>query len=123
MSAPAVLPSSRATTILTPKSAVFDAGMWWVPLFCANCGKRCGRVPEDSGHAFYLCSPCFDKHGVVAGTMVVPDEVFWATVREAQLETYGRELTLPELVVALDDPTSVLSKLARDRAALTPSGG
>lgn len=118
-----ILPASTAKTVLTPKGSKLIAGQWWQPLYCANCGKHCGRVPEDSGHAFYLCDPCFRVHGTVAGTMVVPDEVFWATVREAQLEKYGRELTTAEMAAQLTDPDSFLSKLARDRAALTPTAG
>jgi hypothetical protein len=41
--------------------------------------------------------------------------IFWQRVKEAQLEKYGRVLTEPEVVEALKDDSSILSKLAKDR--------
>ena len=93
--------------------------MNWVPIFCANCGAPGGWVPEESTtFAFYLCNPCAEKWSPLAGTMAVPDEVFWQKVKDAQIEKYGRELTAPEVVEALKDENSILTKLAKDRARL-----
>jgi hypothetical protein len=90
--------------------------MNWVPIFCANCGAPGGWVPEDTTtFAFYLCNPCAEKWSPLAGTMAVPDEVFWQKVRDAEMEQYGRVLSTPEVIEALNDPESVLSKLAKER--------
>lgn len=34
--------------------------------------------------AFYLCDPCFEDYGEIAGTMVQPDQEFWAQVKADQ---------------------------------------
>jgi hypothetical protein len=47
--------------------------------------------------------------------MLVPDEVFWKKVEDAQLEKYGRILETYEQVEMLKDGSSLLSKLARGR--------
>jgi hypothetical protein len=86
-----------------------------VPIFCANCGKPGGYVPsENCTFAFYLCNPCAEKWSPLAGTLAVPDEVFWQKVKDAQIEKYGRELTAAEIQAALADQESVLAKLAKD---------
>lgn len=54
-----------------------------VPIFCANCGKEGGRVPEENcTFAFWLCDNCVETFGPIAGTMMVPDEVFWQQVAD-----------------------------------------
>jgi hypothetical protein len=91
-------------------------GMNWIPIFCANCGCDGGYVPEaNKDFAFYLCQPCADRYGNIAGTMMVPDEVFWARVKAEQLERHGRELTPQEVIEAIKDSDNPLAKLARDR--------
>jgi hypothetical protein len=88
----------------------------WAPIFCANCGAPGGYVPEENmTFAFYLCNSCGEKWAPLVGTMAVPDEVFWQKVKEAQMEKYGRLLTAEEIVRALEDGESVISKLARSR--------
>lgn len=87
----------------------------WQPIFCANCGKSGGWVPEETTFIFYLCDPCAVKHGNIDGTYMVPDEVFFQEVKNAQLEEFGRELSVPELTEALKDEESVLSKIGRSR--------
>lgn len=88
----------------------------WVPIFCANCGAPGGAVPEETcTFAFYLCVPCGEQWEPLAGTYLEPDVVFWQKVQEAQQDTYGRELSPTEIVEALKDGNSMLSKLARDR--------
>lgn len=98
------------------RKVVWRGPMAWIPLFCANCGADGGLVPEEgSDFAFYLCDPCAEKWAPLAGTMLVPDEVFWQKLNAAQVEKYGRILTPPEQVEALKDGDHLLSKLARDR--------
>jgi hypothetical protein len=111
-----ILPSSLTKVT---KNVISVQGEPWKPIFCANCGKDGGWVPEKNcDFAFYLCQPCADKHGSIAGTMMVPDEVFWARVKAEQVETYGRELTEAEIAEALKDSDNSLAKLARDRHSL-----
>lgn len=98
---PEVLPDSRARET---KGIVYRLGVPWIPIFCASCGKPGGMVPEDSGHAFYLCdSPCAEKWGGMAGTMAVPDEVFWARVADE----LGRAPTTQD--------AGLIDKLAKER--------
>lgn len=69
----------------------------WEPVFCANCGTSGGLVPTETvTFLFYLCNVCAATHGQIAGTMLMPDEVFFAKVAEAQLDRYGRYLALEE---------------------------
>jgi hypothetical protein len=73
-------------------------------------------VPEENcDFAFWLCNNCAERHGAIADTYMMPDEVYWAKVSEFQLEKYGRHLTPQELEQALDDPTHPLHRLARER--------
>jgi len=46
---------------------------------------------------------------------MVPDEVFFGKVREAQLEKYGRMLTPNEVAIELQDGSSFLVKLAKEQ--------
>lgn len=110
-----VLPESRARRHVT--GLVYANGMTWQPIFCANCGAPGGVVPEDNcTFAFYLCNPCHEKHGTVAGTYAMPDDEFFSLVQAAQIEHYGRILSPLEQLAALDDETSPLAKLAKDRS-------
>lgn len=101
------------------KNVVMRNGVPYVPIFCANCGCDGGWVPQDSieatGFAFYLCNPCAEKWAPLAGTYMVPDDVFWEKVKQTQIETYGRELSGEEVAEALKDDQHILTKLARDR--------
>jgi hypothetical protein len=81
-------------------------------------------MPEENmTFAFWLCNLCFAKHGDITNTMVMPDEVFWEEVKQAQLDKHGHTLNVEETLVALADPESLESRLARDRGALTPAAG
>ena len=112
---PEIFPDSRARQA---KGVKWHNGMNWVPIFCANCGKDKGFVPEDAlscNYAFALCDPCAEKLGPLTNTYMMPDHVFWAKVKQAQIEKYGRELTGPEVAEALKDDNHILAKLAKDR--------
>jgi hypothetical protein len=92
----------------------------WLYIFCANCGADGGRVleahiPNREEFAFYLCNSCAEKHGNIPGTVMVPDEVFFAKATEMQLEKYGRTLTAEEVAIELEDGSSFMSKLAKEK--------
>jgi hypothetical protein len=88
----------------------------WVPVYCANCGKLGKMCPEENmTFMFWMCDPCYEKCGNITGAMMVPDEVYFEKVKQAQLEKYGRILSPPEIVNELSDESSMLSKLAKDR--------
>lgn len=112
-----ILPESRA---IHAKGAVQRGEVWWVPLFCANCGKPQGLVPESSTHAFWLCDPCGDKWAPIAGYYTEPDAVYYQKLEEFQMEKYGRILTTEEVLAELDIYDSALSRLVRERQRLTP---
>ena len=109
----ALLPDCRLKTETTTQR---HWNLNWQPIFCANCGKDGGWVPEETRFIFYLCQPCADRHGQIDGTYMVPDEIFFETVKNAQLEEFGRELSVPELTEALSSESSVISTLARSRS-------
>jgi hypothetical protein len=87
----------------------------WVPIFCANCGKDGGWVPDNSTFAFYICTPCAAKCGNIDGTYMVPDEVFFDKLRNVQIEEFGRELSVYEMTEAIKNENNVLSKLVSEK--------
>lgn len=114
MSSQILLPDSRPRE---QKKVVRLGRLNWVPIYCANCGADGGLVPEENcNFAFYLCVPCADRWTPLAGTFMVPDEVFWKKVQDEQMEKYGRILEPGELAEVLKDESSSLSKLCKDRA-------
>jgi hypothetical protein len=114
-----ILPESRAK-VTRGAVAVFHPlarkRINFVPVYCANCGDPGPLVPEDSTFSFYLCdAKCAPLWGDFAGTWTEPDAAFFEKVRLAQIEKYGRELTIPEVIMELENENSVLSKLATER--------
>ncbi|MDE2102482.1 MAG: hypothetical protein KGL39_34870, partial [Patescibacteria group bacterium] len=95
-----ILPDSRAHT--GKQGVMMD---WQMPdgttvrveavhVFCANCGKLYGLVPkENTVFTFWLCAPCFEKYGAIAGTFAQPDGEFMQSVVEEMTERFGRTLT------------------------------
>lgn len=74
-----------------------------VPVFCSNCGIPYGHVPRhNTTFAFWLCPPCFETHGEVAGTLAVPEDEFNSAVQAEMTERFGRVLTAPEIAIAND---------------------
>lgn len=109
-----ILPDSRLQR--ASKGATWRGGAWWVPVYCANCGKPYGLVPEENCvFACWLCNDCQPKWGQVAGLMLMPDEVFWEKVNQEQLDKHGRLLSETELVAEVEKSTS-LGKLIQQGA-------
>lgn len=111
-----ILPDSR---MKNPKSS---KTMYWPgagnieveEVFCANCGKRHGWVPQqNTTYAFWLCNYCSETYGTSLPGYLMPDEVYWEKVR---LETGG--LTLEKVRSLMESASSLLSKLVR----LQPKG-
>lgn len=116
-----VAPDSRLSKILTPKSVKWDAvwGCFMEPVFCASCGVQGPWVPEKNmDFAFWLCDKklngCFEKHGEIAGTMVMPDQVWWEKIKQESLEKHGRELTHTELSAVVASDSSPLATLIKE---------
>ena len=88
----------------------------WMPVFCANCGADGGMCPaEGMTFLFYLCNSCAETHGHIAGTMIMPDEVFFERLAQEQLARYGRYLTPQEWAQIGEDPSHPLWMLIRER--------
>lgn len=103
-----------------------------IPIYCANCGKPYGMVPDSMiTFAFALCQPCAESGlGDLAHFYEEPDNVFWGRVNDAMLEdqkslqargvllesTQEDALILdPQgLAAELDNASSPLAKLARE---------
>ena len=106
-----ILPDSRAKNT---KGRIFTASGTWVPVFCANCGKHGGSCPEENmTFLFYQCPDCHAKYGVIAQTMVMPDEVFFEQVKQEQLASYGHFLSEAELVTIVQEDASPLATLLK----------
>lgn len=93
-------------------------GIARVPCYCMNCGKQNGyghKPHPGSGYVGFICEPCAETWSPLVGTMLVPDEVHAARCRDEMLESHGRQLTELEILKALDDATSPLSLLVRER--------
>lgn len=110
-SSPLFLPDSRTRE---KRGGVRSAEHGTVlPIYCANCGKEWGLVPENHiTFAFALCDPCAETHGDIAHTYKEPDEVFWERVNNAMQEE--KIDTHEQLVVQLDDSSSTFAKLAEE---------
>lgn len=110
---PDVLPSSLPHI---SRGTIERNGEQWLPTFCANCGHD-GPMITEKQRAFsvcWLCVPCGEKWSPMLGLQMTADEVFFQRVADAQLEEKGRSFTAEELIAALDDATSPLSKLAKE---------
>lgn len=89
------------------------------PVFCANCGVQGPWVlGEDMTFAFWLCdnklNGCFEKYGEIAGTMAMPDQVFWEKVKNESIDKYGRELSHQELDIVVAEDSSSLATLIKE---------
>lgn len=110
---PDILPDSRPSRIT---KSVWYAGAWWTPIYCANCGADGGIVPEENmTFAFYICTPCYEKHGAILNMYLMPDEVFWEKMKQEQLERYGHYLSEQELEEVIREDTSPLARLIKQR--------
>lgn len=86
-----------------------------VPTFCANCGKSGPFCPKDNTTwMFWLCGPCHEKYGAIAGTLAMPDAEFWEKVNQEMLEHYGHALDPLELMVLEEQGWGPLAKLVKE---------
>lgn len=115
-----VLPDSRLSNsgLPTARGAMQTPLGWSVPIYCANCGAQGGVVPQDNcNFAYWVCNECYVKLGDVVNTYVMPDEVFWETLKQEQLATHGRELSITELQsVAAADASPLATLITSGRA-------
>jgi hypothetical protein len=82
----------------------------WIPTYCTNCGKPDGEVSDTEVLSVVcLCNACVEKYGVPAGLALSPAHVWRERIAEA---TEG--MTPQAIVAKLDDPNSLLTKLATD---------
>lgn len=110
-----ILPDSRARAGRGSVPSQILGGVSWVPIYCANCGDPGGMVPEENTtFAFWLCTPCFETHGEIAGMMAQPDSVFYEKVKQEQIEKYGRELAPHELQGVVDSGLTPLAALIKE---------
>jgi len=127
MSALDILPDSRAKVARGSVRRVQTFGdetyvTNWIPVYCHNCGKDNGYVPEENcNFTFWLCDPCAEKWGdKLFDHYVEPDVVFWQRVKEEQLDKHQREMTQTELLAELENPNTPLAKMFRERLAKGP---
>jgi hypothetical protein len=107
-----ILPDSRARET---RGRIFTPMGPWIPVFCASCGVPGGSCPEENmTFMFYLCPKCAETYGDIAGTMMMPDEVFFQKLKDEQAASYGRFLTIEELVAIVEEGTSPLAKLIKE---------
>lgn len=106
-----LLPDCRAKTT---RGRIFTSGGAWIPVFCANCGTHGGSCPEENmTFMFYLCNKCAQTYGQIAGTMLMPDEVFFEQLRQEQMASYGHYLTQAELTAVVEADASPLATLLK----------
>jgi hypothetical protein len=113
-------PDSRLTNrlkgVIRGPFPLLGTSINWIPIFCANCGKPHGYVPEENmDFVCWLCDGCAEKWGPELGGCLIPDEIFWRKAHFEQLDKYGRILSASELQSVVDSSCTPLSKLLRDR--------
>jgi hypothetical protein len=76
----------------------------FVPVYCANCGKPYGMVPESHiTHVFALCDQgCAGKYGDAAHKYIDPDAVYADIATAEAFAKYGRPLTPAEVEKELE---------------------
>lgn len=120
MSHPDILPDSRLRRIHDPRGSVTGTvlghRLQWEQCYCANCGVAGIMCPtENMTFMFWLCEACFEKHGAIAGTYAVPDDIFYSRLNAELLEQYGGIPGHKTLAAALADDESTIAKLAKDK--------
>jgi hypothetical protein len=115
------MPSNLLPDCRAQSSRRINRGMagTWIPVYCANCGADGGQIPEQNmTFLFYLCNACAETYGQIAGTLQMPDEVFFQQLADEQMARYGRHLSPTEWAIVSEDPTHPLTRLLRERPAL-----
>lgn len=114
MNGPEVLP---LCTTRETRGVIHIAGLGnAIPTYCMNCGDHYGYrndAAPAAGYVGVICEPCAEKWQPLLGVAIVPDEVHARRAGDAMLEAYGRQLSVLEQAIALDDVNSILSRFAR----------
>ena len=109
-----ILPDCRVQN--NPRTVFLGALGYWQHVYCGMCHKEGPAVPkENMTFAFWLCNECFSTQGEITNTYVMPDEVFFERVRQEQLASYGRYLSAEEFVAVVEEGTTPLAKLLKER--------
>ena len=108
-----ILPDCRLKTAPAINRGILGT---WEPVFCANCGADGGMCPaENMTFLFYLCNKCAEAHGHIAGTMLMPDEVFYQKLADEQIDKYNRYLTVDEWNKIAEDQSHPLWVLLKEQ--------
>lgn len=90
-------------------------GYRWERVFCASCGKEGGEsIRADGNFAFWVCNDCHARHGAIIGGGVTPHAAFRERVAAETTRADGQPFTVADILDALHNPNSILSKLARE---------
>lgn len=117
MPTPDILPNCLTKDPKIDWSLSGQSGTWFY-LYCGSCGADGGRVLDTylpAQFAYYICESCLEKYGTVLGTYVEPDEVFRQKVISAMEEEYGHVLSEAEILDELGNPSSLVSKLEKEK--------
>lgn len=96
------------------RDRVYRNGQTWIRTYCENCGANCGYVVESTDYAWSHCDPCAEKFRGDTNR-VDPYDLWFTRVQHEQVEIFGHEPSLYEIVMQLWDPASQLSLLAKDK--------
>lgn len=118
-----ILPDSRSKSgkgVVQTKTAF---GIM-VPIYCANCGKPGGLVPEKNmTFAFWVCDYCFEALGEILGTVAQPDQEFWAQVKADQEGERQELVARGDLVLRADGEGDQSKIIAVGDSHSLPGGG
>lgn len=110
-----ILPDCRLHVDHTPRGMIQGPGGMWLPVFCGNCGADGGMCPEQNmTFLFYLCKKCAETYGEIAGTMLMPDEVFFEKLKQEQMAAFGHYLNQQEIAAVVEEDASPLAKLFKE---------
>ncbi len=87
-------------------------------VYCASCGKDSGTlISVNATSVFWVCDDnanCFEKYKSSLRYIAVPQEVYFETLKQEQLEQHGRVLTNEELHAVAEANTSPLATLINE---------
>lgn len=112
MASPLILPSSMTRE---SRGAVIRDGHAHEAVYCANCGRLGAESIRDPGNfVFWVCPSCHVKCGPIVAEGITPLAVFREKVAAETTHSDGTPFTPLEILDALVDVNTPLSKLARE---------